>query len=137
MPYYHSLGRVPQKRHTVLRRPDGGIYSEQLMGHEGFSGTSALLYHIHPPTTVKSVRRLRDLTLEADADETLKHRKWFTSRLKTGGSPTLDRVPLVFNSDIAMYYVAPDETDAHFYRNAQADEVVYVAKGQGTLETRS
>ena len=121
MPYYHTLGRVPQKRHTVHRRPDGGIYSEQLVGHEGFTGTSALLYHVHPPTTVKSVRRLRDMALEADTDETLKHRKWFTSKLQVGGSPTLDRVPLVFNSDIAMYYVAPDETDAHFYRNAQAD----------------
>ena len=136
MPYYHSLGRVPQKRHTVHRRPDGGIYSEQLMGHEGFTGTSALLYHIHPPTTVKSVKRLRDMALEADTDETLKHRKWFTSRLQAGGSPTLDRVPLLFNADIAMYYVAPTETDAHFYRNAQADEVVYVAKGHGTLETQ-
>ena len=87
MPYYHSLGRIPQKRHTVQRRPDGGIYSEQLMGHEGFTGTSALLYHIHPPTTVKSVRRLRDMKLEADTDETLKHRKWFTSRLKIGRKP--------------------------------------------------
>jgi homogentisate 1,2-dioxygenase len=57
VPYYHSLGRIPQKRHTVHRRPDGGIYSEQLMGHEGFTGTSALLYHIHPrmPTRRSSI----------------------------------------------------------------------------------
>ena len=136
MPFYHTLGTVPKKRHTAFRRPDGGIYSEQLMGHEGFTGTSALLYHVHPPTTVKSVRKLRDLALVAQDDETLKHRKWETGQLPKGGSAVLDRVPLLFNADIAMYHVAPDETDPFFYRNAQADECVYVAKGQGTLETQ-
>ena len=55
--------------------------------------------------------------------------------MKSGGSPTLDRIPLLFNQDIAMLYVEPDENDAHFYRNAQADELVYVAKGRGTLES--
>ncbi|MDF1502026.1 homogentisate 1,2-dioxygenase [Roseisolibacter sp. H3M3-2] len=136
MPIYHTLGRVPQKRHTAMRKPDGGIYSEQLVGHEGFTGTSALLYHLHPPTTVKSVRKLRDLKWEAEEDQTLKHRHWRSSQLKKGGSPTLDRTPMLFNADIGMLYVEPDEQDAHFYRNAQADEVVYVAKGQGTLETQ-
>ena len=56
MPFYHTLGQIPRKRHTVFRRPDGGLYAEELMGHEGFIGTSSLLYHIHPPTTVKSAR---------------------------------------------------------------------------------
>ena len=135
MPLYHSLGQVPQKRHTAMRRPDGGVYYEQLMGHEGFTGTSALLYHIRPPTTIKSAKRIKELRWEADEDETLKHRHFYTSRLTGGGSPTLDRTPLLFNSDIAMLYVEPDEQDTHFYRNAQADEVVYVAKGQGLVET--
>ena len=135
MPFYHSLGQVPQKRHTAMRRPDGGVYYEQLMGHEGFTGTSALLYHIRPPTTIKSAKRIKELRWEADEDETLKHRHFYTSRLTGGGSPTLDRTPLLFNSDIAMLYVEPDEQDTHFYRNAQADEVVYVAKGQGLVET--
>ena len=105
------------------------------MGHEGFTGTSALLYHVHPPTTVKSVRRVKETTLEADPDQALRHRHFLTSRAKTGGSPTLDRIPLLFNQDISMSYVEPDEQDAHFYRNAQADELVYVAKGAGVLES--
>jgi homogentisate 1,2-dioxygenase len=105
------------------------------MGHEGFTGTSALLYHVHPPTTVKSVKRIRELTYEADPDWALRHRHFRTSKAKSGGSPTLDRLPLLFNADIAMLYVEPDEQDAHFYRNAQGDEVVYVAKGSGTLES--
>src|SRR5207244_2476441 len=119
MLYYHSIGSIPRKRHTVLRKPDGGLYAEELMGHEGFTGTSSLLYHTHPPTTVKSVRRLRETVYEADPDQTLRHRHFRTSQVKKGGSPTLDRIPLLFNQDIAMLYVEPDENDAHFYRNAQ------------------
>ncbi len=136
MPIYHTLGEVPKKRHTVYRKPDGGIYSEQLMGHEGFTGTSSLLYHVHPPTTIREVRRIKELKWEADEDQTLRHRHFRTSLTKTGGSPTLDRQILLFNQDIAMLYVEPDEADAHFYRNAQADELVYVASGSGTLETQ-
>jgi homogentisate 1,2-dioxygenase len=136
MPIYHTLGTVPPKRHIALRKPGGGVYSEQLMGHEGFIGTSSLLYHVHPPTTIKSVRRIKEMKLEADPDATLRHRHFRTGQMKTGGSPTLDRTPLLFNDDIAMYYSVPDREDEHFYRNAQADEVVYVAKGSGVLESQ-
>jgi len=135
MPIYHTLGEIPKKRHTAFRKPGGGIYAEELMGHEGFTGTSALLYHVHPPTTVKSVRRVKETALEADPDQALRHRHFLTSRAKRGGSPTLDRIPLLFNQDISMSYVEPDEQDAHFYRNAQADELVYVAKGACVLES--
>jgi homogentisate 1,2-dioxygenase len=135
MPIYHTLGSIPRKRHTAFRKPNGGIYAEELMGHEGFTGTSALLYHVHPPTTVKSVRRVKETCLEADPDQTLRHRHFLTSRVTRGGSPTLDRIPLLFNQDIAMSYVEPVIEDEHFYRNAQADELVYVAKGAGVLES--
>ena len=136
MPVYHTLGRIPRKRHIAFRKPDGGLYAEQLMGNEGFTGPSSLLYHVHPPTTVKSVRRLRDVVYEPDPDLTLRHRHFLTARLPRGGSPTLNRTPILFNSDIAMLVSIPDREDEHFYRNAQADEVVYVAEGEGTLETQ-
>ena len=135
MPYYHTLGTIPRKRHIVFRKPDGGLYAEELMGHEGFHGTSSLLYHIHPPTTVKSVRRVKETPYEADPDQTLHHRHFLTSRVKPGGSPTLDRIPLLFNSDIAMLYVEPTKNDEFFYRNAEGDELVYVSKGSGILES--
>lgn len=135
MPFYHVLGTVPRKRHIVFRRPDGGLYAEELMGHEGFVGTSSLLYHIHPPTTVKSARKVCDVRLEADEDTSLRHRHFLTSRARRGGSATLNRIPLLFNSDVAMAYVEPDRVDTHFYRNSQADEVVYVVEGEGTLES--
>jgi homogentisate 1,2-dioxygenase len=135
MPVYHTLGAIPRKRHIAFRKPDGGLYAEELMGHEGFTGTSSLLYHTYPPTTVKSVRGVKETKLIADPDQTLHHRHFLTSRAKKGGSPTLDRIPILFNQDIAMLYVEPDTHDSHFYRNAQADELVYVSKGKGVLET--
>ncbi len=135
MPIYHSLGSMPRKRHTVFRKPDGGLYAEELMGHEGFVGTSSLLYHTYPPTTVTSAKRVREITWEIDNDTSLRHRHFRTARARVGGSPTLGRVPILFNQDIAMLYVVPDEVDAHFYRNSQADEVVYVVEGKGVLES--
>ena len=136
MPFYHTLGSIPRKRHTVFRRPDGGLYAEELMGHEGFIGNASLLYHVHPPTTVKSARRVAEIRWEADDTTSLRHRHFRTAKAKKGGSATLDRTLLMFNDDIGMLYVEPDKIDAHFYRNSQADEVVYVVEGTGVLETQ-
>jgi homogentisate 1,2-dioxygenase len=135
MPVYHTLGQIPRKRHTIFRKPDGGLYAEELMGHEGFTGTSSLLYHTYAPTTVKSARRIRETAYEWDRDTALRHRHFLTARIKSGGSPTLDRTPLLFNSDVAMLYVEPDQEDLHFYKNGQADEIIYVSKGAGVLES--
>jgi len=136
MPVYHKLGQLPRKRHIAFRKPDGGIYNEQLVGNEGFTGPASLLYHIYPPTTIKSIRRIRDTAYQADPDQTLKHRHFKTAQIPEGGSPTLDRVPLLFNDDCAMLFVRPTVADTHFYRNAQADEVVYVSQGTGILESQ-
>ena len=136
MPIYHRLGDIPKKRHTVFRRPDGGLYAEELMGHEGFVGTSSLLYHTYPPTTVKSAKKIREIRWEADDDTSLRHRHFLTARAKKGGSPTLDRVPLLFNQDVAMLFARPDKNDEHWYRNSMGDEVVYVGEGSGVLETQ-
>ena len=87
MPIYHTLGSIPRKRHTAFRKPNGGIYAEELMGHEGFTGTSSLLYHVHPPTTVKSVRRVKETWLEADPDQTLRHRHFLTRKREIGRQP--------------------------------------------------
>ncbi len=136
MPYYHTLGRIPRKRHIAFRKPDGGLYSEHLMGNEGFTGPSSLLYHIHPPTTVKAVKRIRELKYEGEPRRLLKHRHFRTAQIPRGGSATLDRKLVMYNDDIAMLFCVPGDEDQHFYRNAQGDEVVYVVEGEGTLETQ-
>jgi homogentisate 1,2-dioxygenase len=135
MPMYHTLGSIPRKRHTIFRKPDGGIYAEELMGHEGFIGTSSLLYHTYPPTTVKSARRVCNVKWEADTGTSLRHRHFRTAGAPKGGSATTGRTALLFNADIAMLYVEPDATDDFFYRNSEADEVVYVVEGGGVLES--
>src|SRR5438045_6903992 len=126
MPIYHTLGQIPRKRHIAFRKPGGGIYAEELVGHEGFTGTSSLLYHIHPPTTIKSVRRVRETKFEADPDQTLRHRHFLTSRVKKGGSVTLDRIPLLFNQVIATLYVAPGDTDAPSSIIARSAALLYI-----------
>ncbi len=136
MPIYHSLGQIPRKRHVVFRKPDGGLYAEELVGNKGFTGPASLLYHLHPPTTILRSRRIRDLCYEPDNDAGLRHRHFRTTRLPTGGSPTVDRIPLLFNRDVAMLFVRPDAEDGHCYRNAQGDEVVYVSEGSGVLESQ-
>ena len=52
MPHYYTLGKIPHKRHVQFRKPDGGLYSEQLFSTEGFSDDYSLLYHCHPPTQI-------------------------------------------------------------------------------------
>ena len=141
MPIYHRLGELPRKRHTALRKPggpDAGVYSEHLMGNLGFTGPSSLLYHLHPPTAVRAVEPMDDprgpLAAET-GDGAVRHRHLRTSALPAGGSPTLERVPLLFNGDVAVAAARPDVSDEHFYRNGAADEYVFVAEGAGVLES--
>src|SRR2546423_14629177 len=105
MPFYHTLGKIPRKRHIAFRKPDGGIYNEELVGHEGFTGTSSLMYHVHPPTTEKAVKRPKETCYEPNPDKTLKHRHFLTPKANRGRSPTLDRIPILLNADIAKLYV--------------------------------
>jgi len=136
MPFYHRLGDIPRKRHMQFRKEDGGLHQEQLIGNKGFSGISSLMYHIRPPTTVTDYELVREVKLEKDPDAALRHRHFRLMETPVGGSPVMDRRPLLFNSDVSSWFVRPDAEDDFFYRNAQGDELVYVAEGQGTLETQ-
>ena len=102
MPIYHQLGRVPSKRHVAFRKEGGGIHYEELVGNLGFSGPSSLLYHLRLPTAVKSVRPLDALEWMAEPERVVRHRHFRTSGLSTGPSAVRDRVPLLFNADVAI-----------------------------------
>jgi homogentisate 1,2-dioxygenase len=134
MPIYHTLGKIPPKRHIAFRKPGGGIYAEQLMGHEGFTGTSALLYHVRQPTTIQSVRTVTDEAREgprpdAPAPALPDIAREARGERHHGPHPP----PLQCRHRHVLRGAGP--VDEHFYRNAQADEVVYVAKGKGVLES--
>jgi homogentisate 1,2-dioxygenase len=135
MPIYHQLGTIPRKRHIAFRREDGRLQPEELMGNEGFTGPSSLLYHLHQPTQVKSAKLFKDLEWRAEPEPVLRHRHFRTAQLSTGPSMLLDRVPLLFNADVALSIVQPRQPDDFFYRNARGDELVYVSDGAGVLES--
>jgi homogentisate 1,2-dioxygenase len=135
MPIYHRLGQLPRKRHTVFRRPDGGLHSEELMGNKGFSGLSSLMYHLRPPTTVREVRALRPAALEPEGESALRHRHFRAHRLEPGGCSVEGRLPLLFNGDVTLSLAAP-RTGAHpLFRNGVADEIVFVTEGGGRLDS--
>ena len=135
MPIYHRLGQLPRKRHTAFRDEGGRLRTEELIGNEGFTGPASLVYHIHPPTRLKEVRPVRSLDWQAEPDRMLRHRHFKTAGLTTGPSPVFDRVPLLFNADVAIALVRASADDETFYRNAQGDEIVYVTAGAGVLDT--
>jgi homogentisate 1,2-dioxygenase len=135
MPIYHSLGHVPQKRHVVYRRPDGGLYTEELIGNKGFTGPSSLVYHIQQPTQVLRVEPFKTIEWLADGEVAFRNRHFRTGQLPPRPSFAADRIPLLFNSDVAMSFVEPQVDEPDFYRNAQGDEIIYVSDGAGVLES--
>jgi homogentisate 1,2-dioxygenase len=137
MPYYHKLGAIPAKRHVAFRREDGGLYYEHLIGNLGFTGLQSLLYTRRRPTTLVGVEKVWESRWERDPDDTLRMRHFRTHRLPASGpSPVADRIPLVYNKDVAVSLAQPSGTDDFFYRNGMGDEIVYVTRGGGVLESQ-
>ncbi len=66
---YHRLGNIPPKRHTTLKREDGRLHYEELIGNRGFSGPSSLLYHLHMPTSISSSELVKEVKPEASLAE--------------------------------------------------------------------
>jgi homogentisate 1,2-dioxygenase len=135
MPVYRQLGEIPSKRHKIFRRPSGQLYAEELFGNMGFVGPSSLLYHLQRPTAVRSVKTLQPVICEAACQAPLQHRHFRTSQFNQPADAITGRVPLLFNKDVSMSIVTPDDDVSAFYRNAQADEIVYVSEGEGSLES--
>ncbi len=137
MVFYHKLGKIPHKRHTAFRDPQGGLYPEHLMGNLGFSGIKSLIYTLHPPTTIARIEHMGELPLEPEPDERLHLRHFRTHQLHMEGpSVVLNRIPLLFNEDVSLSLARPTADDVFFYRNGQADEVVFVTEGEGVLESQ-
>lgn len=136
MPIYHRLGQLPHKRHTIFEQPSGGLYYEQLFGTIGFDGMSSLLYHTHRPTMVKAVGKSVDLRPVAVVDRNMKARKLTGFDVQPQNDYLDSRVPVLFNSDVHISLAAPRHSFRHyFYKNADADELLFIHQGTGTLRT--
>ena len=136
MHIYHHLGNIPPKRHTVFRKANGELYYEQLFGTEGFSGMSSLLYHIHRPTMVKALGEVKNVAPEIAIDRNLKSYMFAGLKAKPADDFLESRIPVLVNNDCHIELAAPRRSmDAYFYKNADADEVIFVHKGSGVLQT--
>ena len=136
MAYYRSVGSVPRKRHTQHRRPDGGLWSEELMGEEGFSSDSSLLYHQHLPSALVDARpwELPDQATTPNAPLLPRHLRLHDLAFKPDADAVRDRRLVLANADVRLSYVVAAAASP-LYRNATGDECVFVEAGRGVVET--
>ena len=136
MPFYHRSGDIPHKRHTQFRTPSGGLFHEELMGINGFSGIQSLLYHRYPPTATHGMSVVRSTTLEFEDVGPLRHRLLNTLNFPAGGNAVDGRLPLLGNSDCVISIARPTEAMPYWYRFAHGDELHFIHEGTGTLESQ-
>jgi homogentisate 1,2-dioxygenase len=136
MPIYHKLGKLPPKRHTIFEKPDGSLYYEQLFGTIGFDGMSSLLYQLYRPTMVKEIRESIDLNPKIAVGKNMASRKFITFNVAPKDDFLESRVPLLVNNDVHVGVAAPRKSlRDYFYKNADADEMLFIHRGTGTLRT--
>jgi homogentisate 1,2-dioxygenase len=136
MPHYQSLGKIPPKRHTQFRKPDGGLYAEQLFSTEGFSSNYSLLYHCHPPTEILHAGESIPFAPQKAARQPLQHRCLETFKVKPENDFLDSRKYLLMNNDVLLGVAAPQESmSKYFYKNADADELLFIHEGSGVVKT--
>jgi len=136
MPLYHKLGNFPQKRHTQFEKPNGGLYYEQLFGTEGFHGHSSLLYHVHRPTQIKEITKSYSVEPKIAIGKNIKSLLLKGFELKPEDDFLDSRKPMLVNKDCTIGLAAPRQSlRNYFYKNADADEMIFIHKGKGKLRT--
>ena len=136
MPQYHHLGSIPRKRHTQFRKPDGSLYAEQLFSTEGFSNDYSLLYHVHPPTRIIRTDEPVNILPRIAEEKMLRHRSFEGFNIHPVGDYLSSRKPVLVNADCNIVLAAPQNSmEDYFYKNADADEMIFVHEGNGVLQT--
>ncbi len=136
MPHYFSLGKIPSKRHTQFRKPNGELYAEELVSTHGFSSVYSLIYHCYPPTMVKEIGESYSVAPKIAFQRSLKHQSFEGFHVQPADDFLDSRKPVLVNNDLHISLASPKKsmTD-YFYKNADADEVIFVHEGNGTLKT--
>lgn len=136
MPRYHTLGKIPHKRHTVFKNEAGGLYQEELFGTLGFSGMSSLIYHINPPTIVTSPVKSYSVAPKIAIEKNMKALSFKGFSIKPEDDYLESRKALFVNSSLHIGLAAPKRFSSdYFYKNGDADEMIFIHKGAGTLKT--
>ncbi len=136
MPQYHSLGKLPAKRHTQFRKPDGSLYAEELVSTHGFSNVYSLIYHTYAPTLVKSVGEPYSREPKIVHQRFLKHQSFEGFHIRPEDDYIDSKKAVLVNNDLHIALAAPRKsiTD-YFLKNADADEMIFVHEGSGILKT--
>jgi homogentisate 1,2-dioxygenase len=130
------MGEIPHKRHTQFRKPDGGLYSEQLFSTEGFSNDYSILYHIHPPTQIIKTEPSISVAPLIAEEQMLKHRSFQGFKIAPEDDYLESRCAVLVNNDCHIVLASPrNSTTKYFYKNTDADELIFVHEGSGTLKT--
>ncbi len=141
MPSYRKMGKLPAKRHIRLANDSGAshlgeeLYYEHVLTTEGFERAYTIMCHLRPPTRVREVELVERVSLEAVADQPLRHHHLRSGEMSRSGDPIRGRTPLLFNDDLVALRARPDKQQEELYRNGAADEVIFVNSGAGTVET--
>jgi len=136
MPRYRQVGKIPHKRHTVFRQPNGNLYHEELFGTEGFAGISSLVYHLYPPTIVKSMGEPYSVRPEIAIEDNLQNRSYQGFDIAPEADYIQSRKVLFVNNDLHIGMAAPTKSvNDYFFKNADADEMLFIHKGTGVLNT--
>lgn len=135
MPRYVAMGKLPAKRHIAFRRPDGGLYTEQVIGIHGFSGLMSVTYHINLPTRITEFKHKGTNKPEYVEHEPLHHRHLKTQRMKPCGDPVSGRIAMMGNGDVVWSQVLAADAMEYFFKNADGDEVIFMHDGTGIVET--
>ena len=136
MPSYVREGSVPHKRHIQFRRPDGGLYAEELFSTKGFESVYSLLYHVHPPTATLDVRSWQRPGVRFEPNEPLRNRHLKTAALDVDGDALDSRSPVLGNDDVVISVAQANRPMEYFYRNTGGDELLFIHRGAGVLETQ-
>jgi len=136
MPFYHALGNIPHKRHTIHKSPAGNHYYEQLFGTVGFDGMSSLLYHVHRPTQVKEIVGTKDVAPKIALEKNMRSLRLKGFEVAPVADHLESRKPILVNSDLQIVLSAPTARKVdYFYKNADCDEMIFIHKGTGKLRT--
>ena len=136
MPFYHKLGNIPAKRHTQFRKPDGSLYYEQLFGTIGFDGMYTNSYHEQRPTQVKEIKKQYSVAPKIAKANNIQSYRLKGFEVKPENDFLESRKTVLINSDCAIILAAPKQsTKDYFYKNTDADELIFIHKGTGKLRT--
>jgi len=139
MPPYQRLGSIPRKRHIAHPQQPGfkneGIFYEEVVTTAGFTRAYSIVYHLRPPTRVTRLEPAGTIPADFGDQPTLRHHLVKTRTMPRTGDPIAGRVVLFGNDDVTLARCRPEQPQQELFRNADADELVFVHSGRGLLQT--